>query len=634
MSNFWPYVIIGITAGSVYGLAGSGLVLTYKTSGIFNFAHGTVAALMAYVFYDLRVRSGLPWPIALALCVLVLAPAMGWLLEKLAGRISDAPVAMKVVATVGLLVGTMQFIIIRYGPGAIYTTSFLPTKSYRLLGINVGYDQTIIVAISIAGMLGLTALFSSTRTGKSMQAVVDQPDLLSLTGTSPAKVRRRAWYIGTAFAGLSGVLLAPSVGLDPEVLTLLVVQAFGAAAIGRFTSIPMTYVGGLTIGVLAAFATKYVATVAWLAGVPASMPFIVLFVVLVAAPRGWLADFANERKPRVVESMRLPRVPRLVMYAVIAVLVLRAPYLVGAHLPSYSTALAYVIIFLSLALLMRTSGQVSLAQLSFAAVGSVASGKLAADAGVPWLIAVLLGALIAVPIGGLLAIPAIRRSGLYLALATFGFAVLLEQLIYPTGIMWGGGSGTAPAPRPSFATGDRAYYYVLVAFVVAAIGLVVIVQRSRLGRLLRAMSDSPTALETYGTSITAIKVIVFCIAAFLAGLGGALLGPVTKNSSPASFSSFSSLTLLVVSVLAGRSEIGSSVIAAILLVVVPGYITNPSVNNYLPLAFAVGALMTALTESGLHVPARLARAASATRRRPHRSPLVARARAARSPEPA
>jgi ABC-type branched-subunit amino acid transport system permease subunit len=148
------------------------------------------------------------------------------------------------------------------------------------------------------------------------------------------------------------------------------------------------------------------------------------------------------------------------------------------------------------------------------------------------------------------------------------------------------------------------------------------------------MSDSPTALETYGTSITAIKVIVFCIAAFLAGLGGALLGPVTKNSSPASYASFSSLTLLVVSVLAGRSEIGSSVIAAILLVVVPGYITNPSVNNYLPLAFAVGALLTALTEGGVHVPARLALAASATRRHPHRSPLLARARASGSPEPA
>ena len=388
------------------------------------------------------------------------------------------------------------------------------------------------------------------------------------------------------------------------------------------------------IGILANVATKYVATVSWLAGVPASMPFIVLFVVLVAAPRGWLADFANERKPRVVESLRLPRPLRIVLLVGLGVVVLRAPYLVGAHLPSYLNGLAYIVIFLSLSLLMRTSGQVSLAQLSFAAVGSLASGKLAAQAGVPWLLAVLLGALIAVPIGALLAIPAIRRSGLYLALATFGFAVLLEQLIYPTGLMWGGGSGTAPAPRPSFATGDRAYYYVLVVFVIAAVGLVVLVQRSRLGRLLRAMSDSPTALETYGTSITTIKVIVFCIAAFLAGLGGALLGPVTGNSSPASFASFSSLTLLVVAVLAGRSEIGSSVIAAILYVVVPGYITSATVNKYLPLGFAVGALITAVTEGGVHVPTRLARAARTARPHPGRSPLVARARAATSPEAA
>lgn len=624
MTNFWPYVVIGITAGSVYGLAGTGLVLTYKTSGIFNFAHGTIAALMAYIFYDLWVLNRVPWPLALAICVLVLSPAMGWLLEQLARHLADAPVVMKVVATVGLLVGLMQVIIIRYGPGAIFTKSFLPTSTYHVLGINVGIDQTIIVVISLFGMIGLALLFSTTRIGKSMQAVVDQPDLLALTGIAPSRVRRRAWYIGTAFAGLSGVLLAPSVGLDPQVLTLLVVQAFGAAAIGRFSSIPLTYVGGLVIGILASFATKDVATVSWLAGVPPSMPFIVLFVVLVAAPRGWLADFTTERKARVREGFPLPRSARLVGLLLAVIVLLRLPYSVGAHLPSYTSALAYVIIFLSLALLMRTSGQVSLAQLSFAAVGAVASGKLAADAGVPWLLAVLLGAMVAVPVGGLLAIPAIRRSGLYLALATFGFAVLLEQLIYPTGLMYGGGAGTAPAPRPSFASGDRAYYYVVLTFVVAAIGFVIAARRSRLGRLLRAMADSPTALETYGTSITTIKVIVFCMSAFLAGLGGALLGPVTRSSSPANFASFSSLTLLVVAVLVGYSEVASSVAAAILLVVVPGYITSPTIGNYLPLAFAIGALIAALTEGGARIPTRLALAASSARPRPHRSPILAR----------
>ena len=152
--------------------------------------------------------------------------------------------------------------------------------------------------------------------------------------------------------------------------------------------------------------------------------------------------------------------------------------------------------------------------------------------------AVLIGALIAVPVGALLAIPAVRRSGLFLALASFGFAVLFEQLVYPTNL-FGGSEGNLPAPRPSFASGDKAYYYLLLAFVAASIILVTMLQRGRLGRLMRAMADSPTALNTSGMSVTAVKVIVFCVSAFLAGLGGALLGPVTGTASPAQ--TFSSL---------------------------------------------------------------------------------------------
>jgi hypothetical protein len=99
MKDFVPFVFIGLTAGSVYGMAGTGLVLTYKTSGIFNFAHGTIAALVAYAFYDLRQRQGLPWPVALFVCLFVLSPLAGLVLERVARRLADAPVAMKVVAT-------------------------------------------------------------------------------------------------------------------------------------------------------------------------------------------------------------------------------------------------------------------------------------------------------------------------------------------------------------------------------------------------------------------------------------------------------------------------------------------------------------------------------------------------------
>ena len=98
MTEFLVFLPSGIAIGSVYALVALGLVLTYKTSGIFNFSHGTIAALIAFAFYDLRIQVGLPWPVAMAICLLVLAPSVGLLLEVIARRLSDAPVVMNVVA--------------------------------------------------------------------------------------------------------------------------------------------------------------------------------------------------------------------------------------------------------------------------------------------------------------------------------------------------------------------------------------------------------------------------------------------------------------------------------------------------------------------------------------------------------
>jgi branched-subunit amino acid ABC-type transport system permease component len=635
VSDFLPFVFIGLTSGSVYGLAGTGLVLTYKTSGIFNFSHGTVAALMAYAFYDLNTKQGLHWSIALAICLLVLCPLVGLLLERIARRLAEAPVAMKIVATVGLLVGVQQLIVVRYGAALLQTKTFLPTNNYKILGVNVGADQFIVMAIALGGMIGLT-IFLRTPTGLRMRAVVDQPDLLALTGTSPVRIRRQAWMIGTVFAGISGILLAPTVGLDVTVLTLLVIYALGGAAIGMFTSIPLTYAGGLIVGVLGALATKYVATITWLSGLPSSLPFIILFAVLVFAPSKWLVDFSVDRKAKVVEPRHLPRTVKIAGGLGLAVLLLRLPDLVTTRLPVYTSGLAYVLIFLSLALLIGTSGQVSLATLAFAAVGAAASARLATDAGLPWLLAVLFGSFVAVPVGALLAIPAIRRSGLYLALATFGFAVLLERLVFGTNLMFGASSAALSAPRPSFASGDDAYFFVVLAFVVAAIVLVTLVHRSRLGRLLRAMADSPTALTTSGTSVTAIKVIVFCISAFLAGLGGALLSPVTGSASAGTFNALISLTLVVILVVAtaftGGSEVLGSILAAAALMVLPTYSGDGALTDYQPVFFGLMAVLVAMSAAGMRAPNWLVGPALRARKHPDRSPAAARVAIRPQPE--
>jgi branched-subunit amino acid ABC-type transport system permease component len=600
MRDLLPFIVSGLAAGSIYGIAGMGLVLTFRTSGVFNFAHGAVAAVGAYAFWDLHYRHGWLWPPAAVLVVVAGGVVAGLLLERLGRALAEVAPAMRVVATVGLLLLIQGLLAAVYGSTARQSPAFLPTDTVRIAGVGIGLDQ-ILVAVT-AGVIaaGLSFLLGRTRSGMAMRAVVDNPTLLAYHGTGPDRIRRLAWMIGSAVAIGSGILIAPSIGLDPFLLTLLVVQAFGAAAIGRFSSLPLTYAGGLVVGIGGALAQRYLNGSDVLRGFPASFPFVVLFAVLLLARPG---RFFAERPVRNRVPMRggpLPPVLRWTGYAVVAGLLLIAPRLAGNRLPVYVAGMAMVVVFLSLGLLVQHSKQVSLCHAAFAAVGAVALSHLAGGAGLPWPVALVGAGLCAVPVGAVVAVPAIRLSGVYLALATFGFGILMQRVAYPTGLMFGGG-GFRTVPRPHFAginpQSDTAYYYVVLAVAVAAGAMVVALQRSRLGLLLRALADSPTALATSGTSTNLLRVFVFCLSAFLAGVGGALLGSgTTAVQAVAGFGPFESLIWLTVLVIAGRSPIRAALVAAFLLSVAPAY-AGAALAEHQTIYFGVVAL-TAASFSG------------------------------------
>src|SRR4051812_40847121 len=145
MHEILPFVIIGLTTGAVYGLAAVGLVLTYKTSGVFNFAHGSIGAMAVVVFYFLHVDPGLPCAAAGLLCLGVFAPAAGLVLERIARALTTASAALKVVATVGLLLIVAGVGNIWYGGVTRSFPRYLPTDSFEVGGVFVGWDQLIIV---------------------------------------------------------------------------------------------------------------------------------------------------------------------------------------------------------------------------------------------------------------------------------------------------------------------------------------------------------------------------------------------------------------------------------------------------------------------------------------------------------
>ncbi len=610
MSDFLPFIVIGLATGAVYGLAGMGLVLTYKTSGIFNFGYGAIAALDVFVFYFLNSQHGMPWPYAAAICVLVVAPLLGLLLELLARSLEGATDTIKVVSTVGIILIVDSLGTLWFGQAPPQLPFYLSQSTARIIGVNVTYQEIIVFVLSLVLAGVLFWFFRSMRLGVVMRGVVDNPELVSMAGDDPVRVRRWSWIIGTMFAAIAGLLLAPSLSIDGIDLTTVVFAAFGAAAIGYFSNLPLTLLGGLFIGVAGALVDKYSATYQWVGGLAPSLPFIVLFVVLIAIPARKFA------KPRVTatrpvrRSYHAPAPVRLVAGAIAIALLALIPLIQASHLSVWSGALIDMILFLSLGLLVRRSGQISLCHLAFAAVGAAAFGHFAA-AGIPWLFAVILASLVAVPIGAIIAIPAVRVSGVYLALATLGFGIIMEEVFYGRGFMFGGSTLGVLEPRPDFSIGpwhlgtDQGFYYLLLVIVVLIVAVITLITHGRLGRLLAALSDSPLGIETYGTTTSVLKVIVFCLTAAMASLAGSLTGMLNHVAVSSSFGSFASLTLVALVVIVTIGDPWYAVIAAIGYTVIPGYVTNANTSTYLQLLFGIGAAFAAFGTRGGVTPRKL-----------------------------
>jgi branched-subunit amino acid ABC-type transport system permease component len=604
VSHMWLYVINGISDGAIYSLAAIGLVLTYKTSGIFNFAIGAQAALSAYLFYTFRVTERLPWPLAALLALLIAGVVASLLLEKMATWLSEAPAVLRVVATIGLLVLLQSALTGAYGQATLPFSHFLPTAHFRLAGINIQAGQIIVVALAFVATGGLYVFFKRTRIGVAMQAVVDDPNLLALQATDPAMVRRYAWVIGSCFVSISGMLIAPEIGIDVKNMLLLYITAFGAAALGAFTSLPATLASAIGIGVLMNVMSYKLAGQhnAVLSVLYTQVPFIVLVLALLFVPKQKLVErgIRRVRKFPPIPTFPLPVVLGAVVGGI--ALAVALPSLVGmAYINIYTTAVGFAVVLASLGLIVWTSGQISLCHVAFAAVGAATLAHAQA-AGIPWVFGLVAAGLVSVPVGAIVAIPSFRLSGVYLAVATFAFGLLFQNLLYTTFLMFGG-SDTQPVHRPLLfglhTNTDTGYFYVSAVVAAGCLAIIIAVRRSRLGQLLRALSDSPAALDAHGANTRLTRLLVFCISAFLAGIGGALIAGVTQFASGSvtgPFSYFNALALVAILAFCRRQPILSPLIAAFLFEVLKVYkpFTEPFFQNYEGVVFGLLAIAVAV----------------------------------------
>ena len=261
MSNFLQYTVFGIMFGAGYAIAATGLVVTYTTSGVFNFAQGAVGMIAAFCYWELVTDHHVPILVALVIILIVGASISGALVERvLMRRLHGASAERPVMVTLGLLVILTGFATVIWNPSTQHLVGNMINGQFRLVGINIQYQEVLIIGVAVAVAVGLRLLFYSTRTGVALRAVVDDPELLAMSGASPNRMSQYGWILGFMMAALAGVLLAPTqtTGLSIEAMTLLVVNGYAAAIVGRLKNIPVTFVAAIAIGLAENYVINYV----------------------------------------------------------------------------------------------------------------------------------------------------------------------------------------------------------------------------------------------------------------------------------------------------------------------------------------------------------------------------------------
>ena len=274
--------VSALSLGAIYALAASGLVVTYTTTGIFNFAQGAIGMVMAYIFWQCTQSWGWPQLPSVLLVVLVIAPAFGVLLYVVLMRhLVGADLVVQIMATIGLMVGLMGLAAFVWDPQDFRQIPyFFEGEGFHVGDTFVLWHRAIAVIVGVVVAVGLRAFLRRTQTGLAMRAVVDDPDLAALHAAPPARVSALAWAISASLGATAGLLLAPEVQLSIEGLTLLIVDAFAAAILGRLRSLPLTVAGGILLGALNAFALGFLQFTGRWTNFVSAIPTIVLFFAL------------------------------------------------------------------------------------------------------------------------------------------------------------------------------------------------------------------------------------------------------------------------------------------------------------------------------------------------------------------
>jgi branched-chain amino acid transport system permease protein len=615
------YMVAGLVLGGIYAIAATGLVVTYQSAGILNFAFGAIAYTVARFYYFLNSQHSWPILASALLSILGLGPVLGLVLYFGLFRLMRlSSTLIKVLATIGISVGLPSADTVIFGNQQILSAPGLapqPVRVFHVIGVPVTLDQVIVYCCVLAILLLGFFVLRYTDVGLQIRALVDSPAMTSLSGTNPGRMSAAVWAVSTTFAGLSGVLVAPIIGLDAGDITLIMVAAFAAVIAARLRSLPIAAGVGLGMGVFSAMLQDWLPSSSpYTADLLSAVPFLVIAASLIffivrsgsideAQSLGGVLDrvirpHGNESSQPVGPGggTTLSWRPSAFAFACLLALPL---FLHSFWLGLVGQGIAYAVIFLSFSLVVGEGGMIWLCQATFAGAGGMAAALLTIHQGVPILLSILIGGLIAVPFGLVIGWLTIRMGDLYVALVTLTFGLLIEDIVFNRELFFNEGIGTAVFP-PHFASGQRVLVYLVIGIFAVIAVVIVNLRRSTTGMGMVAIRSSATGARTLGINVVQMKVLMAGLAAFVAGIGGGLLAMTLGVALPNNYTTLGGEVWLVVLVTNGIRSNAAAVAAGLSQTLLGGLalVYLPKVfGNFIAIGFGLGAIAVVAFPEGL-----------------------------------
>nr|WP_083269600.1 ABC transporter permease [Bosea vaviloviae] len=555
----------GLASASSLFLVASGLSIIFGVTRIVNFAHGSLYMLGAYLAWTLVSYFGAAEPFGFwggVLLAALLVGLLGVVIEVLVlRRIYQAPELFQLLATFGVVLMLQDLALATWGPEDKLGPRAPGLKSFVILFDNrFPTYELFLIAVGPLVLLILWLLFQKTRWGTLVRAATQDREMVGALGVNQRLLFTSVFAFGSMLAGLGGALQLPREAVNLHMDLSMISEVFVVVVVGGLGSVTGAYLAAVLIGILHAFGILIFPKITLV------LVFLVMAVVLVVKPYGLMgkAPIGGARGHGPAEPLLLPadKLTRLAGLIALLLLVL-APLVAPDHILLTLTELVIFALFAaSLHFMMGPGGMASFGHAAYFGLGAYGAALA-----VKWLGASMEPALIFAPfLAGIAGVVfgwfCVRLSGVYLAMLTLAFA----QIAWATAFQWveltGGDNGILGVWPSAWAVSKLNFYYLTLGVCVLSILALRLTIFSPLGYALRAGRDNPLRAEAIGLDVMRIQWVAFAVAAFAAGIAGALFAFFKGSVFPTYMAIPRSVDALLMVLLGGVQTVAGPVIGA------------------------------------------------------------------------